>query len=805
VGAKDGDSGPPEHHWSSPVPRPQPRLPARRWSPGSSEPPKRGGSIRRLLTLGTGPASLTGWALALLLGVAVAVFGRGEAGPPLDAAPDDSTRIAVFPFTYQGTEQYRYLGPGIAELLNIGLGELYPLRMVNPQALAAALEIRFGEGGLGEEGGRLAQRFGANFFITGSVIEIGGRLEVIAYLYDRRGELLATLREHASGESEVFRVVDDLVRGLVALGHLPAASALGRTAAMTTHSFPALRSFLKGEEHYRNGDYTRALESMEKAVSLDPSFALAYYRGALSTLWEGSSDFDLAREWIEGAAAHAYRLPEQERLLIQALGAFVGGVPREGERLYRQLLAMQPENAEAWFNLGELLFHYGPIMGRDPFESREAWERVLEVEPQHSAALFHLGLTAAGEGRIGALSRILDRIAGIDAPRGPSLSLEALAAWAHGDGEARARALARARHEPGRGVHWAAEYLVRYLQDVPAALEMAQVLVETARTPDEMAEAHLRIAFLQLARGRIASAEEALDAAAAVDPVLAEMVRGYLASLPSTVVELRALAAAAPVHPGEDPPGVLAARDATPRVGSARLEAVPPFPGTGGGLRPSPPLTDVAWYLVGLHAVTGKGLASTITQPSEAIARLEALGGDGEGAWPLSRSLAGALRAELDLRSQRRTEARERLEAALADARMWYEGTRVSPLYSMARERFLLAGLLRDEARTEEAATLYRSLVRSTLGEAPLLGPSWIRLAELHEAAGDPESAVALYRRILELWRDADPELEEVRAELLARVESQGRMLVRSDAPLRIEEYDAGTPEGPLPFRGLIR
>lgn len=41
-----------------------------------------------------------------------------------------------------------------------------------------------------------------------------------------------------------------------------------------------------------------------------------------------------------------------------------------------------------------------------------------------------------------------------------------------------------------------------------------------------------------------------------------------------------------------------------------------------------------------------------------------------------------------------------------------------------------------------------------------LLGPSLERLAQLYDEAGDPENAASYYARFVELWKDADPELQ---------------------------------------------
>ncbi len=49
---------------------------------------------------------------------------------------------------------------------------------------------------------------------------------------------------------------------------------------------------------------------------------------------------------------------------------------------------------EAWSQLGEVQFHFGPLRGRSFEGSRPAFERVLTYEPDHVGALVHLNRIA---------------------------------------------------------------------------------------------------------------------------------------------------------------------------------------------------------------------------------------------------------------------------------------------------------------------------------------------------------------------------------------------------------------------------
>jgi tetratricopeptide (TPR) repeat protein len=55
-------------------------------------------------------------------------------------------------------------------------------------------------------------------------------------------------------------------------------------------------------------------------------------------------------------------------------------------------------------------------------------------------------------------------------------------------------------------------------------------------------------------------------------------------------------------------------------------------------------------------------------------------------------------------------------------------------------------------------------------GRAPRLGPSYKRLGELYEQRGDREKAVEYYNKLVELWKEADAELQPVVQDVKRRI-----------------------------------
>jgi tetratricopeptide (TPR) repeat protein len=76
-----------------------------------------------------------------------------------------------------------------------------------------------------------------------------------------------------------------------------------------------------------------------------------------------------------------------------------------------------------------------------------------------------------------------------------------------------------------------------------------------------------------------------------------------------------------------------------------------------------------------------------------------------------------------------------------------------------ASDRFFRAELLHLLGRDEEAIGWYQSIAERASYELVYLAPAQSRLAGIYEARGDTVAAAARYRRVVELWREADPEL----------------------------------------------
>jgi tetratricopeptide (TPR) repeat protein len=156
---------------------------------------------------------------------------------------------------------------------------------------------------------------------------------------------------------------------------------LAQTAALTTHSLPALKVYLGAERELRAGEdhFDSAVAGFQRATTEDSSFALAYYRLAVAAGWAGR--WSVVGPAAKRALGLGNRLGDRERRLLLAYDAFRRGAAEDGERQYRAILDDYPDDLEAEFELANLLYHYNPLRGRSRAEAQELFERVLTLDP----------------------------------------------------------------------------------------------------------------------------------------------------------------------------------------------------------------------------------------------------------------------------------------------------------------------------------------------------------------------------------------------------------------------------------------
>ena len=466
----------------------------------------------------TSASKRRGWRrLALAGGLAGAgalglwLWSRGGAPPP-------PSTIAVMPFAVSGSGELAYLRDGMATLLSSELDGAGSLRSADPRAVAGvAAQVGTPSPGV-SEGARVAERIGAGTYVIGDIVEGGGRLRIKAAAYRRGQPGMAVTRAEIEGTTgQLFELVDAVAARLLAGLAQGPYEQLTRVAATATGSLPALKDYLDGEQLFRSGAFHQAARAFQRAATEDTTFALAYYWLSVAAWWADDS------KAIDTAAARAVRygarLAERDRRLFHAWSSFLNGDAAAAGREYREIVALEPENVEAWLQLGEVLFHSGPRRGDPVAAARPAFERVLFFEPEHTSALLHLARIAATERRWADLDSLSRRILQLSPTGEWAVEIKALRSSATQDQDGLRQVLGELRTAPEGRVWNTARYVAVAAQSLTGAEAIVSLLTDETRPAEVRAFGHLARAHLELAQGRVRAARAELQQAEALDRI----------------------------------------------------------------------------------------------------------------------------------------------------------------------------------------------------------------------------------------------------------------------------------------------
>jgi tetratricopeptide (TPR) repeat protein len=690
-----------------------------------------------------GAAAVVG--VALLLG-AVWYAGGREWFDGTREASGLTHAVAVAPFSVQAGSDLMYLEGGMVTLLSTKLDGAGDLRSVDPRALLRFVESEGLPPGDPDAGLAVAERFGADLYVVGDLVEAGGTIQLAAALYDRSAGQEAVGQGAVEGDAgALFDLVDDLAAQLLSGMSGGPAARVRRIAAVTTSSLPALKSFFEGEELFRRAQFGAAVESFRRAAEEDSLFALAHYRLSLAAEWNLQDD--LARQAAEQAVRNLQRLPDRDRRLLEAFLVRRRGANAEAEQHYRSILGTYPDEMEAWLDLSEILFHANPLRGQSFTDSRETLERVLFFDPRHSTALIHLSRVAAYEEDFVGLDSLVEHFMVLNPEPERTLEIEALHAFAIRDERGMAATLARLEGAEELGVALAVWAASVYARNLDGAQRIASLATAPHRSPESRRLGYAWLAYLSLAQGRLADAQTRLAELEQLSEGISLEYRALLAGIPGVPID-RSERDALIERLERLQPDQLAISDNPSVVFTAhdRLHEL------------------IRLYLLGVtHARLGEN------EPARRYAGELSAVALPRTAGSLGVDLGGRRIIKKLISDGRGAEALAELEQAKMDT--WYGQTMASPLYCQVSERFVRAELLRSLGRLPEALEWYASLVETSPFELPYLAIAHLRRAEIYDELDQPDRAAEHYARFVELWSDADPELQPQVAAARARLE----------------------------------
>ncbi|MFL5534296.1 MAG: BTAD domain-containing putative transcriptional regulator [Gemmatimonadales bacterium] len=662
-------------------------------------------------------------ALGVALLVLAAVWWGNRSVPPTPVSPD---LVAVFPFSFTGTGQLGFFGNGLADLLSASLDGAGELRSIHPSAYLARVASQDTEPLEPERARGWAGRLGAELYVLGDVVATNDRVHISAVMYQRGRNDPVGRSSVAGSTADLFPLVDRLAAELIASRYRQPHERLTRVAAVTTASLPAFKSYLDGEDAYREGRYAEAIEALTQAVTTDSTFALGYYR--LSDAADRAGRAEEAQRSAEQALRYRDRLGERERRLIEVQHTWQLGHLEEAESLGRSLVADYPDDTDAWLQLAEVLVHGNPLRGRSSVEARPALEQVLVRDPDNGEALIHLARIAWIEGKRQEVDTLVRRVR--EVTRGAEVvESRALRAYALGDRPGQKRVTQQILAGPARVPPVTALEVAVLADDLDGTERFALWMVGAAQAPDLQGYGHRMLAQVAVARGQWRRASSELVLAARQDSIPALELQSLFAAF--TFLPL----------PRRD---IEEARDAVRRWTPADAPAD----------RAGHTTAHVGVHrFLRLHRLGLLDIRLGDTTGAMANARALDRTADSSRTGRLAHTLAQSIRAHVAAAGGRPGEALSDLNAA-----DWE--TAASIFVAEAYDRYVRAELLARIGRDDEALGWLRSIAERASYELVYLAPSQLRQAEIYDRRGNRDEAMKHYRRFIELWQNADPELQ---------------------------------------------
>lgn len=233
---------------------------------------------RHLLAVGIGVGAIVTIATFATLGL------RPTSVPPLNP-----NLLAVAPFDVLGSEHDLW-HEGLVDLLSRGLDGAGPLRTVPPSVIIR----RWGGRADQPSAAELARRTGAGLAIYGSLLGTGpDSARLSATLLDVTEDRVMVEVELRDAINHMDRLVDSLAVRL--LRELSLTRGVGLTRPARASSLPALKAFLRGEQHFRRMAWDSAQVHFERAVALDSGFASALRHLTGLQRWRHGAEDSLVR------------------------------------------------------------------------------------------------------------------------------------------------------------------------------------------------------------------------------------------------------------------------------------------------------------------------------------------------------------------------------------------------------------------------------------------------------------------------------------------------------------------------------
>ncbi len=663
-----------------------------------------------------------------------AIHPQPGAVPAASAAPT----LAVLDFeNLSQDESLDFWRGGLPELLITGL---YQSRFINvltrdrADAILKKLGLAEARKYTSDDLARIAAEGRITRIVTGSYLKAGGKILITLTLQEPRTQkIIERMRVECRDQDDILSKADDLTLQVKRDLNLSEeqlsvdAQVYTKLEAATTSSAEAYRFYIEGWKYIKQGKAPESIPMIEKALVLDPQFAMAHR--LLGIAYSNVGRNAEGRRSIEKAMALKDRIPEREQYLIEAQ-FYANRGERYFDRVidaYSNYLKLYPEDLVWYSNLGGVYFRF------------EEWDKALDLFERS---------------RKGEATNVIPLI-------NSALTFEA------------------------RGEYATAEDLLgQYLRRFPESTMIHRYLAATLILAGkfDLASAEVQKAEAQEPGARQNTLLRGDIALYRGDLVVAESEYRKLAEMKDTIAQRQSSGRLSWL-------ANLEGKFAALRAQMGKYWEKPA--GGGGSVPPWPASYLSAWYFLRSgdpgtalkcfqqvldqavkaedpdgqrEALLGKGMAClALDRTDEARGAAEELKKVIEGGlYKKSIQLYDYLTGCIELKRNNLGQAVESLEKAVSlmphEYDAWTFGPQALRLEALARA-YAESG---QEAKALETYRRITGLTNGRIAWGDIYARSFYQIGRILEKRGDRGQAATNYRRFLDLWKDADPGLPEI-------------------------------------------
>ncbi|MCK5703063.1 MAG: tetratricopeptide repeat protein, partial [Cyclobacteriaceae bacterium] len=239
-------------------------------------------------------------------------------------------------------------------------------------------------------GRKICKEAEVNTLATATIRKFGNLYTIDFKVLDvNRNKYLFTTKEEGEGQASIPSMIDNLSENVRAglkekISEIKTSST--NIAEITSQNLEAYQHYFKGNEFIDKLRFDLAREEFKKAIKLDSTFGLAYYRLAYAINWELKPRF--SARYIAKAISLLNRIPEKERYLVHAEQARIDEGFEACIIILEEMEELYPNVKEMLFNIGDWSYHIGDLV-----KAKQYLEKVLTMDPVFIRALQHLTWT----------------------------------------------------------------------------------------------------------------------------------------------------------------------------------------------------------------------------------------------------------------------------------------------------------------------------------------------------------------------------------------------------------------------------